>query len=61
MSKTPEQGIVLGQRVRIRDADIEGVVVGITEHHDGTWTYWVRYWHAGERTRIECDKEELEP
>lgn len=51
--------IKLGDKVRIIEAAIEGVVIEHTEFLDGTHRWAVQYWHNGERKTINCEAREL--
>lgn len=52
---------VLGQSVRITDADITGIVCEHTQFLDESQRWGVRYWHEGVRHTVNCEACELEP
>lgn len=52
--------LALGARVRIVDADIEGLVTEHTRYLDGSERWMVQFWCDGKRTEINCMERELE-
>ena len=49
----------LGDRVRIVDGDVFGVVVAHTKHLDGSERWDVAYWHEGDRRVVSCMLSEI--